>query len=111
MNAFRLYHELKVRGVNLEAAGENLRVDAPIGVLTAEDRAALMECKPVLVEFLSRQAEPKPVRSAARWAGPGWIRILDPDAGEWHEVRASECLPGVIVEADARRRRGKGGAA
>jgi hypothetical protein len=111
MNALKLHHELKARGVNLEAAGEDLRVDAPAGVLTDGDRAALVECKPVLLAFLSRPAEAGPRRSEARWAGPGWIRILDPDTGEWHEVSASTCLPGVVAEADTRRKRGKGGAA
>jgi hypothetical protein len=111
MNALKLNHEMKARGVNLEAVGEDLRVGAPVGVLTDEDRSALLECKPDLLEFLSRQAERRPRKSEARWAGLGWIRILDPDAEEWHEMRASECLPGMIAEADAHRRRGKGGAA
>ena len=36
MNALSLYHDLKARGVILEAQGEYLKVDAPAGVLTEE---------------------------------------------------------------------------
>jgi hypothetical protein len=45
-----------------------------------------------------------------RWSKyPTWIELHDPLTGEWHEVRTSECLPGVVAEAD--RRREQGGAA
>ncbi len=119
MNALKLYHDLKARDVYLEVDGVNLKVDAPVGVLTEGDRAALLEAKPVLLEFLSREAAPEEPagahedmpRSKARWAGPGWIRILDPIERAWHEVPSSMCLPGVIAEADAHRKRRKGGAA
>ncbi len=115
MNALKLYRDLKARDVYLEVEGVNLKVDAPVGVLTDEDRASLLEAKPVLLEFLSRTEQPMSVdedapRSKARWAGPGWIRIFDPDVGLWHEVKASECLPGVIAEANAisKQRKGSG---
>jgi hypothetical protein len=95
--------------VLLEADGDKLRVDAPAGELTHEDKTALVEFKPALLKFLSGRPEEKLARkSEARWAGPGWIRIIDPDAGDWHEVRGSECLPGVLAEANRNR---KGGAA
>jgi hypothetical protein len=43
-----------------------------------------------------------------RWCEyPSWIRMHDPTTGEWHEVRASECLPGVVKTADAHRRKTK----
>ncbi len=109
MNALKLYHDLKTRGVNLQAAGERLKVDAPAGVFTEADRSALVEFKPVLLKFLSRTPEEEPQReSKVRWSGPGLIRILDPFTGEWHEWPAAKCLPGVVAEADRRR---KGGAA
>ena len=54
MNSLKLYHDLKARGVILEAQGQQLKVDAPAGVVTAEDRAALVEFKAKLLEFLSR---------------------------------------------------------
>ncbi len=108
MNALSLYHNLKARGVYLEAceAGEHLKVDAPAGVVTEADRAALVEFKPILLKFLSRLPEDEePLReSEARWSGPGLIRILDPFTNEWHEWPAAKCLPGVVAEADRRRK-------
>ena len=112
MNVLKLYHDLKARGVILEAQGEFLKVGAPAGVLTEEHRASLKELKPKLIKFLSRpRREPQeaPTReSIARWAGPGLIKIRDPFTGEWHEWPSVECLPGVVAEADSR---SKGGAA
>ena len=119
MNALKLHHDLKKRGVNLVADGENLKVDAPAGALTDEDRAALLEGKPVLLEFLSRETSPEGVgsdaadvpKSKARWAGLEWIRIFDPIEEAWHEVPSSMCLPGVIAEANTHRKRNRGGVA
>ena len=108
MNARSLYHDLKERGVVLEAQGENLKVDAPVGVVTEEDRTALVKLKPVLLEFLSRSEEESQRglkrKSAVRWAGPGFVKIRDPFTGEWHEWPAVKCLPGVVAEADRRRK-------
>ena len=43
-----------------------------------------------------------------RWSKePGWISLHDPTTGEWHEVKASECLPSVVKSAKAHRRRSK----
>jgi len=112
VNALRLYHDLRARGVILQVQGELLKVNAPAGALKEIDRAALKEFKPKFLEFLSRShEEPQqaPKReSVARWAGPGLIRIRDPFTGEWHEWRADKCLPGIVSEADRLR---KGGAA
>ena len=105
MNARSLYHDLKERGVILEAQGEYLKVDAPAGVVTEEDKSALIEFKPTLLRFLSRTPEGQLLReSKARWAGPRLIRILDPFTGEWHPWSAGKCLPGVVAEADRRRK-------
>ncbi len=108
MNTLSLFHDLKARGVILEAQDGQLRVDAPAGVLTEADRAALKECKPKLLKFLSRsKEEPQEApgrESVARWAGPGLVRIRDPFTGEWHEWPAAKCLPGVVAEADRRRK-------
>jgi hypothetical protein len=106
VNARSLYHDLKERGVILEAQGEHLKVDAPAGVVTEEDKSALIKLKPVLLEFLSRPEEgsqrgPKR-KSAVRWAGPGLVKIRDPFTGEWHEWPAVKCLPGVVAEAGRR---------
>jgi hypothetical protein len=105
VNALSLYHDLKERGVILEAQGEYLKVDAPAGVVTEEVKSALVEFKPTLLEFLSRTPEREPQRkSEACWSGPELIRILDPFTGEWHEWPAAKCLPGVVAEADRRRK-------
>ncbi len=105
MNALSLYHDLKASGVILEARGEHLKVDAPAGVLTEEHRAALKEFKPKLLKFLSRTPEEELLCSSeARWAGPGLIRIRDPFTAEWHEWPAAKCLPGVVAEADRRKK-------
>ena len=103
MNARSLYHDLKERGVILEAQGEYLKVDAPAGVVTEEDKSALIKLKPTLLRFLSRTPEEQPLReSKARWSGPGLVRIRDSFTGEWHEWPAAKCLPGVVAEADRR---------
>jgi len=110
VNALSLFHDLKSRGVILEAQGEQLKVDAPASVLTGEDKIALIELKPILLKFLSRPVEKPheaPEReSMARWVGPGLVKIRDPFTGEWHEWPAAKCLPGVVAEADRRRKGG-----
>ena len=111
MNALSLYHDLKARGVILEAQCEYLKVDAPVGVLAEEDKTALIEFKSILLKLLSHtRVEPQEgpeCESVARWSGPGLIRILDPFTNEWHEWPAAKCLPGVVAEADSRRKGGR----
>ena len=104
MNALKLYHDLKARGVIFEAQGEHLKVDTPAGVVTDEDRTALVEFKPMLLMFLSRPQEGPERESVARWAGRGLIKIRDPFTNEWHEWPAAKCLPGVVAEANMRRK-------
>ena len=103
MNALSVYRDLKARGVVLEAQGDRLKVDSPVGVLTDGHRTALKEHKPKLLELLSRpRGKPQGAsehESVARWAGPGLIKIRDPFTGEWHRWPADECLPGVVAEA------------
>lgn len=42
-----------------------------------------------------------------RWSEyPEWIKIHDPLTGEWHELRASECPPGVVEAANQHRKKG-----
>ena len=41
---------------------------------------------------------------------PDWIKLHDPTSGEWHEVRAEECLAGVVETAN-KYRKNKGGTA
>ncbi len=112
MNALKLYHGLKARGVNLEADGDALRVDAPAGVLTEEDRAALVECKPALLGFLSRTRR-EPEDDGRRFRArpscyPGYTSLYDPIGDEWHDFPTKDCYPSVVALAGGRR---KGGAA
>jgi hypothetical protein len=111
VNALTHYHDLKQRGVHLKAEGETLRVDAPAGELTDEDRVALIEFKSLLLRFLGWERrtleEAERLGCVARWLHyPTWIELHDPTTGEWYEVRASECLPGVVAEADKHREQG-----
>ena len=89
---------------------DGLHVDAPVGAVTEELRAALAEHKQGLIELLGwerRRLEEADRRGLViRWAEhPVWIKIHDPLSGEWHEVRAEECLPRVVQTANRKRSR------
>ena len=110
MNARALLKELRGMGVALQAEGLQLHVDAPAGALTGETRAALLKHKRELVRLLTweqRRLEDADRRGLViTWSRePGWISLHDPTTGEWHEVKASECLPAVVDTAHANRRR------
>ncbi len=97
----------------MEAEGERLWVDAPAGVVDERLRELLAENKLALVKLLQwerrKLGEAERRGLVIRWARErGWIALHDPTTGEWHEVRAAECLPGVVRAADADRRRGRG---
>lgn len=114
MNTLSLYHDLKKRGVILEVDGEHLKVDAPAGVLTEEDRAGLVECKPVLLKFLSHQTTPELEDNGRRFDArpskyPGYTTLYDPIHNEWHDFPTKDCYPSIVALADRKRR--KGGAA
>jgi hypothetical protein len=114
MNAHALLEDLKSQDVRLEVDGERLVVDAPAGAITDDIRTTLAEHKPKLLKLLvweRRKLEEADRRGLVfRWsAEPGWIKFHDPTTGEWHEVRAEECLPSVVETANKFRR--KGGAA
>ena len=105
MSAQALLEELRRRDVVLDAEGDLLHVDAPVGAVTEELRAALVEHKQGLIELLEwercKLAEADRRGLVIRWAEhPVWIKIHDPLSGEWHEVRAEECLPRVVQTAD-----------
>ena len=109
MNVLSLYHDLKARDVLLRADGDKLRVDAPAGELTDQDRKALVQFKSQLLKFLSRQREPeddgcrfdaKPSRH------PGYTSIYDPVHDEWHDFPTRDCYPSIVELANSKRRRG-----
>jgi len=114
VNAWRLLRNLRGRGFKLREEDGRLVVDGPAGDFTEELEAILVELKPRLLELLRRESEQERRRLehadrrglVIRWSRePGWISLHDPTTGEWHEVEASGCLPGVVESA--RRNRGK----
>ena len=107
MNALRLYHDLKKRDIRLEADGENLKVDAPSGALTEQDRAALLEAKSVLLGFLAGRHR-EPADDGRRFDArpschPGYTSLYDPVDGRWHDFPTKDCYPSVIALADGQR--------
>ena len=106
MNALSLYHDLKARGVILEAQGEYLKVDAPVGVVTEEDKTALVEFKPTLLKFLTR-----PQRSAEgtspRKQGPLVRTGAHTDTRSLHERVARVAGRGVPARGRCRSRQKK----
>lgn len=108
MNALSLYHDLKSRGVILEADGEHLKVDTPAGALTEEDRAALLKAKPALLRLLSQAAqenEDDGRRFDARPSRyPGYTSLYDPIEGVWRDFPTKDCCPSVVALADRRKR-------
>ena len=115
MSAQVLLERLRQRDVRLEADGGLLHVDAPAGAVTEELREALVEHKPKLLKLLEweRECERRDPEEAdhlglvVRWSDhPVWIQLHDPTTGEWHEVRAEECLPRVVESANKYRKKG-----
>jgi hypothetical protein len=110
VNPLKLFHGLRARGVNLEAVGDNLKVDAPVGVLTEEDRAALLRFKPVLLRFLSRaqrELEDDGHRFDARPSRhPGYTSLYDPVGDEWHDFPTRDCHPSIVAMTQKARKRG-----
>ncbi len=53
-----LLADLRRRGVNLSASGDQLVIDAPHGTLTSVDVDALRQLKPLLLAMLASQAAP-----------------------------------------------------
>jgi len=108
MNARILLKALRGTGVVLTPEEGGLHVDAPAGVLTDALRRSLVENKESLIELLERErVELKAADRRGlviRWSKyPVWIELHDPLTGEWHEVRAAECLPGVVETANRKR--------
>ena len=114
MNVLALYHDMKRRGVLLKAEGERLVVDAPAGVLSGQDRAALDEAKPVLIRMLTLRKDEEPEDDGRRFDArpsryPGYTGIYDPIDDEWHDFPTKDCFES-IVELANRKRRGGGAA-
>lgn len=54
MNAEAIIQDLTTRGVRVWAEADKLKLDAPVGILTDEDKAKLVAAKPELLAALSR---------------------------------------------------------
>jgi hypothetical protein len=111
VNAHALLEDLRSRDVRLDADGERLIVDAPVGTVTEEIRTAIVDLKPKLLKLL--EWEQRKLQKAGRrglivrWSEyPKWIKLHDPTTGEWHEVRAEKCLPKVVETANKYRKTG-----
>jgi hypothetical protein len=108
-----LLSDLRRRGVALEADGDRISVDAPVGAVDGRLRELLAENKQAIIKLLEwerrRRREADKRGLVIKWARErGWIALHDPTTGEWHEVKAAECLPGVVEAANVQRRRHKG---
>jgi hypothetical protein len=112
MTTSELLEALRNHGVAVEANGGYLDLDAPAGALTNDLLEAVTKHKPRLLKLL--EWERRKLKKADRRGliierakDPGWILLHDPTTGEWHEVRAEECLPGVVETAGKYRRKGE----
>ncbi len=109
MSARELLQDLRGLGVTVQAKDGLLDLDAPVGVLTEDLIESLTEQKPKLLKLLewerSKLEEADRRGLIIRWSEPTWIKLHDPTTGEWHEVRTSECLPGMVKTANKYRRK------
>lgn len=112
MSIHALLEDLHARDAHLKVEGLTLRVNAPVGVITDEDRRTLQENKRPLIRHL--ECERLRLEGADRrglvikWARePGYIALHDPTTGEWHEVKASECTLSIVESAKAHNRRAR----
>jgi hypothetical protein len=111
MNAKALLEDLRCRHISLEVEEDNLRVDAPAGVITEGIRAALVSHKQRLIELLSwerRKPEDTERRGfvARQSRYPGWISLHDPTTGDWHDFPGADCFSSIVAEANKCHRKG-----
>jgi predicted metal-dependent hydrolase len=110
LSAQALLDNLRSRDVRVRAVDDRLLVDAPASVADEELRHTLSKHKAALLKHLRQeQQELKEANQRGliiQWSNePGWISLHDPTTGEWHDVRASECLPGIVESAIAQHNR------
>jgi hypothetical protein len=116
MNAALLMRALQRCGVQLEADGELLVVDAPAGIVTDELKAVLSEHKAQLISAV--QVEQRFLRSErgqdddgrrfdAKPSGhPGYTCLYDPIHDEWHDFPTKDCYPSIVELAGKRKKEG-----
>jgi predicted metal-dependent hydrolase len=110
LNTRALLEDFRRRDIRLQADGDRLLVDAPAEADTAELRAMLSQHKGDLLKVIRweqrKLAEADRRGLMIKWSKtPGWITLHDPTTGEWHEVRARECLPGIVEAAKSHAQR------
>ena len=110
MSVRALLAELRSRGVELAVDDGRLQY-RPINAVTPELLDRLRANKPTLLKLLEWEGRKLEKASrlgcVARWSKyPTWIELHDPLTGDWHELKASECLPGFVAEADKHREEG-----
>ena len=106
MTAPEVLAEARRRGILLSARGDRLRYDAPVGVMQAELRAALVEHKAELLALLGSWPASWP---RGRRSGPG-PPVPSPRAGACPRLRGPGRLwqafgerAGVVLDADSKR--------
>ncbi len=109
MSARELLEDLRGLGVTVEAKDGFLNLDAPAGAVNKDLLKALTEHKAKLLKLLEcerhKLEEAGRLGLIVRWSEhPTWIKLHDPTTGEWHEVRASECLPSIVAAANKYRK-------
>ena len=104
MNAAVLLQDLARRGVRLEPRGDRLHIEAPSGVLSDDDRDALMRWKQDLLTLLSPDAFPAAALDYAETLRTAWRRACS-ELGEacgWPELpyrRGHAVAPGAALWA------------
>ena len=73
----------------------------------AVEKAPPKETRKELIERRRRKLEEAGRRGlVVRWSEyPDWIALHDPLSGEWVEVRAEDCFPSLVEEANRRRKK------
>ena len=104
-----LLSKLRSLGVEIAAEGLQLTVDAPVGIITEDLRAALTENKLHLLKLLTRELrklEEADRRGLVirRSREPGYIALHDPLTGEWHDFPTKDCFPSIVAEANRRKK-------
>ena len=70
------------------------------GAKAAPSPEELERCRQRKLEEASRRG------LSIRWSEyPEWIKLHNPLTGDWHEVKASECSPGVVGSANRHRKK------
>lgn len=105
MSARALLEGLEQIGVQLRVNGTYLEYEGPEEAVTPELLRLMREYKPSLMRLLERKG--RELEDAGRrgllvrWSEyPTWLALRDPATAEWHEIKASECLPGVVESAN-----------